>query len=160
MSEKSTKNIKNTCKTNIYKFRANSKKAQQVNPSPFKSAQVPWTYFLKNLTDNHYNTIPYHVLQIVDEIEETFLEKLGACGEDDGCRAMLLRALSNAGLPGTIPVLLQHAENAKQAVISEAAVKALRRMDKQYITAEVREHFNGIGREGLMFISMGILAEK
>ena len=32
-------------KTNIYKFRANSKKAQQVNPSPFKSAQVPWTYF-------------------------------------------------------------------------------------------------------------------
>ena len=45
MSEKSQKNIKNTCKTNIYKFRANSKKAQQVNPSPFKSAQVPWTYF-------------------------------------------------------------------------------------------------------------------
>ena len=45
MSEKSPKNIKNTCKTNIYKFRANSKKAQQVNPSPFKSAQVPWTYF-------------------------------------------------------------------------------------------------------------------
>ena len=43
MSEKSSKNIKNTCKTNIYK--ANSKKAQQVNPSPFKSAQVPWTYF-------------------------------------------------------------------------------------------------------------------
>ena len=46
MSEKSPKNIKNTCKTNIYKFRANSKKTQQVNPSPFKSAQVPWTYFL------------------------------------------------------------------------------------------------------------------
>ena len=46
MSEKSQKNIKNTCKTNIYKFRANSKKAQQVNPSPLKSAQVPWTYFL------------------------------------------------------------------------------------------------------------------
>ena len=45
MSEKSPKDIKNTCKTNIYKFRANSKKAQQVNPSPFKSAQVPWTYF-------------------------------------------------------------------------------------------------------------------
>ena len=45
MSEKSPKNIKNTCKTNIYKFRANSKKAQQVNPSPFKSAQVPWTFF-------------------------------------------------------------------------------------------------------------------
>ena len=45
MGEKSPKNIKNTCKTNIYKFRANSKKAQQVNPSPFKSAQVPWTYF-------------------------------------------------------------------------------------------------------------------
>ena len=45
MSEKSPKNIKNTCKTNIYKFRANSKKAQQVNSSPFKSAQVPWTYF-------------------------------------------------------------------------------------------------------------------
>ena len=45
MSEKSPKNIKNTSKTNIYKFRANSKKAQQVNPSPFKSAQVPWTYF-------------------------------------------------------------------------------------------------------------------
>ena len=77
------------------------------------------------------------MLQIVGEIEETFLEKLGACGEDDGCRAMLLRALSNAGLPGTIPVLLKHAENAKQAVISEAAVKALRRMDKQYITTEV-----------------------
>ena len=47
MSEKSAKNIKNTCKTNIYKFRANSKKAQQVNPSPFKSAQVPWTYFFR-----------------------------------------------------------------------------------------------------------------
>ena len=47
MSEKSPKNIKNTCKTNIYKFRANSKKAQQVNPSPFKSAQVPWTYFFQ-----------------------------------------------------------------------------------------------------------------
>ena len=47
MSEKSPKNIKNTCKTNIYKFRANSKKAQQVNPSPFKSAQVPWTYFFR-----------------------------------------------------------------------------------------------------------------
>ena len=44
MSEKSSKNIKNTCKTNIYKFRANSKKAQQVNPSSFKSAQDPWTY--------------------------------------------------------------------------------------------------------------------
>ena len=49
MSEKSPKNIKNTCKTNIYKFRANSKKAQQVNPSPFKSAQVPWTYFFNLL---------------------------------------------------------------------------------------------------------------
>ena len=49
MSEKSPKNIKNTCKTNIYKFRANSKKAQQVNPSPFKSAQVPWTYFFFDL---------------------------------------------------------------------------------------------------------------
>ena len=24
---------------------AKKKKAQQVNPSPFKSAQVPWTYF-------------------------------------------------------------------------------------------------------------------
>ena len=48
MSEKSPKNIKNTCKTNIYKFRANSKKAQQVNPSPFKSARVPWTYFFQN----------------------------------------------------------------------------------------------------------------
>ena len=47
MSEKSPKNIKNTCKTIIYKFRANSKKAQQVNPSPFKSAQVPWTYFFQ-----------------------------------------------------------------------------------------------------------------
>ena len=45
MGEKSPKNIKNTCKTNIYKFRANSKKAQQVNSSPFKSAQVPGTYF-------------------------------------------------------------------------------------------------------------------
>ena len=49
MSEKSPKNIKNTCKTNIYKFRANSKKTQQVNPSPFKSAQVPWTYFFFDL---------------------------------------------------------------------------------------------------------------
>ena len=49
MSEKSPKNIKNTCKTNIYKFRANSKKAHQVNPSPFKSAQVPWTYFLMDM---------------------------------------------------------------------------------------------------------------
>ena len=49
MSEKSPKNIKNTCKSNIYKFRANSKKAQQVNPSPFKSAQVPWTYFFDYL---------------------------------------------------------------------------------------------------------------
>ena len=32
-------------KRNIYKVTANSKKAQQVNPEPFKPAQVPWTYF-------------------------------------------------------------------------------------------------------------------
>ena len=87
------------------------------------------------------------VLQIVGEIEATFLEKLEACGEEeDGCRAMLLRAFSNAGLPGTIPVLLQHAENARQAVISEAAVRALRRMDKQYITSEVLPKFSMEGK--------------
>ena len=38
--------ISKTPAKRIYKFRANSKKTQQVNPSPFKSAQVPWTYFL------------------------------------------------------------------------------------------------------------------
>ena len=58
MSEKSPKNIKNTCKTNIYKFRANSKKAQQVNPSPFKSAQVPWTYFDIVVVILHARQIP------------------------------------------------------------------------------------------------------
>ena len=35
----------NLLMTLIDLVRANSKKAQQVNPSPFKSAQVPWTYF-------------------------------------------------------------------------------------------------------------------
>ena len=92
------------------------------------------------------------------EIEATFLEKLEACGEEeDGCRAMLLRALSNAGLPGTIPTLLQHAENAKQAMISEAAVKALRRMDKQYITSEVLSIFFMVSKESLIFIAMEIM---
>ena len=95
------------------------------------------------------------MLQIVGEIEATFLEKLEACGEEeDGCRAMLLRALSNAGLPGTISVLLQHAENAKQAVISEAAVKALRRMDKLYITSEVLSTFSMESKEGQLGLTV------
>ena len=32
-------------KRNIYKVTTNSKKAHQVNPEPFKPAQVSWTYF-------------------------------------------------------------------------------------------------------------------
>ncbi len=68
-----------------------------------------------------------------------FLEQLRAC-EDDACKTMLLRALSNAGLPNTVPTLLEFAENSKQAVISEAAVKAFRRIDLKHITKSVSEN--------------------
>ena len=82
MSEKSPKNIKNTCKTNIYKFRANSKKTQQVNPSPFKSAQVPWTYFLLqavrdgiiNQAKGEYrNPVTGEVMSIDDALDKNLL---------------------------------------------------------------------------------------
>ena len=80
MSEKSPKNIKNTCKTNIYKFWANSKKAQQVNPSLFKSAQVPWTYFLFFDFENPGKVLEFfhsRKVGILIEIIDSTVEKSG-----------------------------------------------------------------------------------
>ena len=63
------------------------------------------------------------------------LEQLAAC-ETPSCRPQHLRALANAGLPDTIPILLQHAEG-PEAGTSEAAIKALRRMGQENISRPV-----------------------
>ena len=84
MSEKSPKNIKNTCKTIIYKFRANSKKAQQVNPSPFKSAQVPWTYFLD-----------IHIKSVETLLQEFFLSSSMFDTKDGSKTTFILLILQN-----------------------------------------------------------------
>ena len=49
---------------------------------------------------------------------------------------MLLRALMNAGMPETIPTLLTMAETSKDNVVSETAVKALRRMGADNLRRE------------------------
>ncbi len=59
---------------------------------------------------------------------------------------MFLRALSNAGLPSTLPTLLQYAENAQSALVSEAALKALRRMDDEHVFKDEVSHGGRVRR--------------
>ena len=75
-------------------------------------------------------------VQLVKEILKTFLENAERC-EKPGCQAMAIRALSNAGVPDTIPALLKYAESCKEMVVCEAAIKALRRMGKEQMNKEV-----------------------
>jgi HEAT repeat protein len=68
---------------------------------------------------------------LVKDIQKAIVDKMSACESDPApgeCVAMLVRALRNAGLPETIPVLLGLAETSKDGGVSEAAIKALSRM--------------------------------
>ena len=77
------------------------------------------------------------LLQIVGEIEAAIVEKLDSC-ETDACRVPYVRALANAGLPSTLPLMLRYAENASSAALAEQAVLAMRRLDRHLIDEQVR----------------------
>ncbi|XP_013392489.1 microsomal triglyceride transfer protein large subunit isoform X2 [Lingula anatina] len=75
--------------------------------------------------------------QISKAIEEAITTKLAAC-EDEACKLRQLRALMNAHLPTTVPILTKYAEEAKETIVAMAALKALGKIDMQYITKEVQ----------------------
>ena len=68
--------------------------------------------------------------QLLQEVEKALLTSLASCS-DSACRLRSLRALLNAGLPTTVPTLLEYVEASSDADISEAAIKALRRINTQ-----------------------------
>ena len=75
-------------------------------------------------------------------MRKLLLTGLSKCAEE-ACTAMYLRALGNAGLPGTVMTIVTHAEQANISMVSEMAIKALRRVDRQFITEEVRTELMG-----------------
>ncbi len=75
-------------------------------------------------------------IQIINEILTMLLDGLENCDTDE-CQARIILALTNAGMPGTVAALLKHAEQTTNAMEAEAAIKALRRVDRKYITSEV-----------------------
>ena len=74
--------------------------------------------------------------QLVETVAESVQDKLGSC-KTATCKCMQLRVLANAGLPATLNLLIETAETAPEAVVSEAAIKALRRIGKEHITEKV-----------------------
>ena len=63
-------------------------------------------------------------------MENALLTSLSSCA-DSACRLRCLRALLNAGLPTTVPTLLEYVETSTDPDVSEAAIKALRRINTQ-----------------------------
>lgn len=59
------------------------------------------------------------------------------CGQQT-CQQMYLRALGNAGLSDTVPVILPFTETPAVPMLSVTAINALRRIHRQYINNEVR----------------------
>ena len=88
------------------------------------------------LTQEAYNHISFCCLQIVGEVREAVVSRLSTC-EDSVCRTMQIRALANAAVPDTLPLLVQTAVESPSADVSEAAIKALRRFNHSLITTEV-----------------------
>ncbi|KAK7112440.1 microsomal triglyceride transfer protein large subunit-like [Littorina saxatilis] len=74
--------------------------------------------------------------EVVKEVQQLLVGGLEACGEET-CRGTYLRALGNAGLSGTVTVILQHAESPAFPMQAFTAINALRRIHKQFITPEV-----------------------
>ena len=76
------------------------------------------------------------ILKLVQEIGGSILQHLEGC-EEESCRPPHIRALSNAGLVESIPILLKYAEESKDNTVSEAAIKALQRMGHENIARPV-----------------------
>ena len=85
--------------------------------------------------------------QLLKDVELAFLTSLKAC-TDSTCRLVCLRALLNAGLPATLPTILEYVETSPDPDVSEAAIKALRRINtqgntqvRQFITSNIVTYF-------------------
>ncbi|KAI0217163.1 Microsomal triglyceride transfer protein large subunit [Lamellibrachia satsuma] len=68
--------------------------------------------------------------KLLKDVELAFLTSLKAC-TDSTCRLVCLRALLNAGLRATLPTILEYVEMSPDPDVSEAAIKALRRINTQ-----------------------------
>jgi len=75
--------------------------------------------------------------KLVKDIERVVVERLARCS-GASCQSMQLRVLGNAGLPGTLPVLMTTAENSRDTSVAESALKALRRIDPALLTPQIR----------------------
>jgi hypothetical protein len=72
---------------------------------------------------------------VVKDVQKLLVTGLQACGEPV-CRGTYLRALGNAGLPGTVSEIIKHAET-PNPMLAFTAINALRRIHKQFMTQEV-----------------------
>jgi len=50
---------------------------------------------------------------------------------------MIIRSLANAGLPDTVDTLLKFAQTSTEGIVSEATLRALRRIEDKLITSKV-----------------------
>ena len=75
--------------------------------------------------------------QIIQQILKLVQERLEGCS-DAVCKTTYLRLIGNTGLPGTLDLLLKYAENGEDATISGAAIKAMRRLDRNLMSEKVR----------------------
>ncbi|XP_005091025.1 microsomal triglyceride transfer protein large subunit [Aplysia californica] len=75
---------------------------------------------------------------IVDEFRQLVIEGLSACTEEP-CKLMYLRAMGNAGLPASVPIILPFAESTSSAMLASTAISAFRRIHKRFLGQQVRD---------------------
>lgn len=95
------------------------------------------------VTNTFFRTKGQEHHKIVAEVLAAFLKQLDKC-EDSSCLLTVIHSLGNAGLPETVDVLMKRAELSKDSTVSEAALRALRRIDKKFITTDVRDRLKAI----------------
>lgn len=90
------------------------------------------------------------------EVLAAFLKQLDEC-EESSCLLTVIHSLGNAGLPETVEVLMKRAELSKDSTVSEAALRALRRIDRKFITTDV-SCLNFQSEKALYFINAQFLS--
>ncbi|PVD38582.1 hypothetical protein C0Q70_01198 [Pomacea canaliculata] len=75
--------------------------------------------------------------KVIKEVQQLLVSGLWNCGQQT-CQQMYLRALGNAGLSDTVPVILPFTETPAVPMLSVTAINALRRIHRQYINNEVK----------------------
>ena len=70
----------------------------------------------------------------MSDVETAFLEKLKTCGTTEQCQLAVVRAIGNARLSGTVPLLAELALTSTFASVSEAALNALLKIDSEVLS--------------------------